>query len=237
MHPEIISFEAEDTERKISVEVAMQWTNSYQESVHTYANTINTHEGGTHEEGFRAALTTLVNKYAREKGILKEKDDNLTGDDVREGLTAVISVKLAEPQFEGQTKTKLGNTEAKSFVQRITGDQLTDWFDRNPPQARDIIRKALQASAARMAARKAREQTRRKGLLESNSMPGKLRDCSSNDADASRRSSSSRATRPAAPPCRDATRRPRRSCRCAARSSTWRRRGSTAPSATPRCRR
>ena len=182
VHPEIISFEAEDTERKISVEVAMQWTNSYQESVHTYANTINTHEGGTHEEGFRAALTTLVNKYAREKGILKEKDDNLTGDDVREGLTAVISVKLAEPQFEGQTKTKLGNTEAKSFVQRITGDQLTDWFDRNPPQARDIIRKALQASAARMAARKAREQTRRKGLLESNSMPGKLRDCSSNDA-------------------------------------------------------
>ncbi|HEY9477417.1 MAG TPA: DNA topoisomerase (ATP-hydrolyzing) subunit B [Microbacteriaceae bacterium] len=182
VHPEIISFESEDTERKISVEVAMQWTNSYQESVHTYANTINTHEGGTHEEGFRAALTTLVNKYAREKGILKEKDDNLTGDDVREGLTAVISVKLAEPQFEGQTKTKLGNTEAKSFVQRITGDQLTDWFDRNPPQARDIIRKALQASAARMAARKAREQTRRKGLLESNSMPGKLRDCSSNDA-------------------------------------------------------
>ncbi|GAB3040592.1 DNA topoisomerase (ATP-hydrolyzing) subunit B [Parafrigoribacterium mesophilum] len=182
VHPEIISFEAEDTDRKISVEVAMQWTNSYQESVHTYANTINTHEGGTHEEGFRAALTTLVNKYAREKGILKDKDDNLTGDDVREGLTAVISVKLAEPQFEGQTKTKLGNTEAKSFVQRITGDQLTDWFDRNPPQARDIIRKALQASAARMAARKAREQTRRKGLLESNSMPGKLRDCSSNDA-------------------------------------------------------
>jgi DNA gyrase subunit B len=185
VHPEIISFEAEDTERKISVEVAMQWTNSYQESVHTYANTINTHEGGTHEEGFRAALTTLVNKYAREKGILKEKDDNLSGDDVREGLTAVISVKLAEPQFEGQTKTKLGNTEAKSFVQRITGDQLTDWFDRNPPQARDIIRKALQASAARMAARKAREQTRRKGLLESNSMPGKLRDCSSNDASVS----------------------------------------------------
>jgi DNA gyrase subunit B len=182
VHPEVISFDAEDTERKISVEVAMQWTTSYQESVHTYANTINTHEGGTHEEGFRAALTTLVNKYAREKGILKDRDDNLTGDDVREGLTAVISVKLAEPQFEGQTKTKLGNTEAKSFVQRITGDQLTDWFDRNPPQARDIIRKALQASAARMAARKAREQTRRKGLLESNSMPGKLRDCSSNDA-------------------------------------------------------
>jgi DNA gyrase subunit B len=181
VHPDIISFELEDTDLKISVEVAMQWTTSYQESVHTYANTINTHEGGTHEEGFRAALTTLVNKYAREKGIIKEKDENLTGDDVREGLTAVISVKLAEPQFEGQTKTKLGNTVAKSFVQRITGDQLGDWFDRNPTQARDVIRKAIQASAARLAARKAREQTRRKGLLESGGMPGKLRDCSSND--------------------------------------------------------
>ncbi|MET4782809.1 DNA topoisomerase (ATP-hydrolyzing) subunit B [Glaciihabitans sp. UYNi722] len=181
VHPEIISFEMEDTDAKISIEVAMQWTNSYQESVHTFANTINTHEGGTHEEGFRAALTTLVNKYAREKAIIKEKDENLTGDDVREGLTAVISVKLAEPQFEGQTKTKLGNTIAKSFVQRITGDQLGDWFDRNPTQARDVIRKAIQASAARMAARKAREQTRRKGLLESGGMPGKLRDCSSND--------------------------------------------------------
>ncbi len=181
IHDEIISFESEDLERKISLEVAMQWTNSYQESVHTYANTINTHEGGTHEEGFRAALTTLVNKYAREKSILREKDENLTGDDIREGLTAVISVKLAEPQFEGQTKTKLGNTEAKSFVQRFVGDQLNDWFDRNPAQAKEIIRKSLQAAAARMAARKAREQTRRKGLLESGGMPGKLRDCSSKD--------------------------------------------------------
>ena len=181
VHPEIISFELEDTVQKISVEVAMQWTTAYQESVHTYANTINTHEGGTHEEGFRAALTTLVNRYAREKAILKEKDENLTGDDVREGLTAVISVKLAEPQFEGQTKTKLGNTIAKSFVQRITGEQLNDWFDRNPTQARDVIRKAIQASQARLAARKAREQTRRKGLLESGGMPGKLKDCSSKD--------------------------------------------------------
>jgi len=181
VHPDVISFELEDTDLKISLEVAMQWTTSYQESVHTYANTINTHEGGTHEEGFRAALTTLVNKYAREKGIIKEKDENLTGDDVREGLTAVISVKLAEPQFEGQTKTKLGNTIAKSFVQKVAGDQLGDWFDRNPTQARDVIRKAIQASAARLAARKAREQTRRKGLLESGGMPGKLRDCSSND--------------------------------------------------------
>lgn len=181
IHPEVIAFEAEDTEKRISLEVAMQWTNGYTESVHTYANTINTHEGGTHEEGFRAALTTLVNKYAREKNIIKEKDENLSGDDVREGLTAVISVKLGEPQFEGQTKTKLGNTEAKAFVQRIAGQQLGDWFDRNPTQARDIIRKAIQASQARIAARKAREQTRRKGLLESSGMPGKLRDCSSKD--------------------------------------------------------
>ncbi|BDI21230.1 DNA topoisomerase (ATP-hydrolyzing) subunit B [Herbiconiux sp. L3-i23] len=178
---EVIDFEAEDTERKISLEVAMQWTTSYTESVHTYANTINTHEGGTHEEGFRAALTTLVNKYARDKGILKEKDDNLSGDDVREGLTAVISVKLGEPQFEGQTKTKLGNTEAKAFVQRVAGDQLGDWFERNPLQAKEIIRKAIQAATARMAARKARETARRKGLLEGGGMPGKLKDCQSKD--------------------------------------------------------
>ncbi|AWB94260.1 DNA topoisomerase (ATP-hydrolyzing) subunit B [Agromyces badenianii] len=181
VNEEIISFESEDTDRKIALEVAMQWTTSYTESVHTYANTINTHEGGTHEEGFRAALTTLVNKYAREKGIIKEKDDNLSGDDVREGLTAVISVKLSEPQFEGQTKTKLGNTEAKSFVQKVTADQLGDWFERNPAVARDIIRKAIQAATARIAARKAREATRRKGLLESGGMPGKLKDCSSKD--------------------------------------------------------
>ena len=181
VHPEVISFESEDTERRIALEVAMQWTTSYQESVHTFANTINTHEGGTHEEGFRAALTTLVNKYAREKNILREKDDNLSGEDVREGLTAVISIKLGEPQFEGQTKTKLGNTEAKSFVQKVVGDQLGDWFDRNPQQAKDVIRKSQQAAAARMAARKAREQTRRKGLLESGGMPGKLKDCSSKD--------------------------------------------------------
>jgi DNA gyrase subunit B len=185
VNEEIISFEQEDTVRKIALEVAMQWTTGYTESVHTYANTINTHEGGTHEEGFRAALTTLVNKYAREKGIIKEKDDNLSGDDVREGLTAVISIKLAEPQFEGQTKTKLGNTEAKAFVQRVVNVELTDWFDRNPTQARDIIRKAIQASQARLAARKAREQTRRKGLLEGGGMPGKLKDCSSRDPEKS----------------------------------------------------
>ena len=181
VHPEIISFESEDTERRISLEMAMQWTTAYSESIHTYANTINTHEGGTHEEGFRAALTSLVNRYAREKNILRDKDENLSGDDVREGLTAVISVKLGEPQFEGQTKTKLGNTEAKSYVQKVVGDVLGDWFDRHPVEAKDIIRKAIQAATARMAARKARENTRRKGLLESGGMPGKLKDCQSKE--------------------------------------------------------
>ncbi|KQY22762.1 DNA topoisomerase IV subunit B [Cellulomonas sp. Root485] len=183
VHPEIIDFESEDTERRIAVEIAMQWTNAYSESVHTYANTISTTEGGTHEEGFRAAMTSLINRYAREKGILKEKDENLTGDDIREGLTAVISIKLGEPQFEGQTKTKLGNTEAKTFVQRVVNEQLGDWLDSHPTEARDVIRKSIQAASARMAARKAREATRRKGLLESGGMPGKLRDCQSNRAD------------------------------------------------------
>jgi DNA gyrase subunit B len=181
VHDEIIAFESENAEKSMSLEVAMQWTNGYNESVHTYANTINTQEGGTHEEGFRTALTSLLNKYAREKSLLKEKDENLTGDDVREGLTAVISVKLTEPQFEGQTKTKLGNTEVKAFVQKIANDKLADWFDRNPPMAKEICRKAIQAATARLAARKAREATRRKGLLESTGMPGKLRDCSSRD--------------------------------------------------------
>ena len=179
VHDEVISIETENDEKTMSVEIAMQWTTGYNEGVHTYANTINTHEGGTHEEGFRTALTTLLNKYGREKGLLKEKDENLTGDDVREGLTAVISLKLTEPQFEGQTKTKLGNTEAKAFVQRVVTDQLGDWFERNPNQAKEVVRKAIQASSARLAARKAREATRRKGLLESGGMPGKLRDCSS----------------------------------------------------------
>ncbi|GAB3562647.1 DNA topoisomerase (ATP-hydrolyzing) subunit B [Spelaeicoccus albus] len=181
IHPDIIAFESEDTERKISAEVAMQWTSGYSEGVHTYANTINTHEGGTHEEGFRAALTSLINRYARTNGLLKDKDENLAGEDVREGLTAVISVKLGEPQFEGQTKTKLGNTEARTFVQHVVWDELSDWFERNPSQARDVIRKAQQASQARMAARKAREATRRKGLLETGGMPGKLKDCQSNN--------------------------------------------------------
>jgi DNA gyrase subunit B len=179
VNEEIISFESETKEKNMSVEIAMQWTNAYNESVHTYANTINTHEGGTHEEGFRAALTTLLNKYAREKNLLKEKDENLSGDDCREGLTCVISVKLAEPQFEGQTKTKLGNTEVKAFVQRVVNEEFGDWLGRNPNVAKEIIRKAIQAATARHAARKAREATRRKGLLESGGMPGKLRDCSS----------------------------------------------------------
>ncbi|ROP34696.1 DNA gyrase subunit B [Pseudokineococcus lusitanus] len=181
VHDGVISFESEDAERQIDVEIAMQWTGAYSESVHTYANTINTHEGGTHEEGFRSALTSLVNRYARAKNLLREKDDNLTGDDIREGLTAVISVKLGEPQFEGQTKTKLGNTIARTFVQQVVGTELGDWLERNPGAARDIIRKSLQASAARMAARKAREATRRKGLLESGGMPGKLKDCQTRD--------------------------------------------------------
>ena len=179
VHDEIIEFLEEDTVAKISVELAMQWTTAYSESVHSFANTINTKEGGTHLEGFRSALTSVINRYAREKNLLKEKDENLTGDDVREGLAAVISVKLGEPQFEGQTKTKLGNTEAKTYVQRVVTTGLNDWLDRNPQPAREIIRKATQASAARLAARRAREQTRRKGLLESSGMPGKLRDCTS----------------------------------------------------------
>ncbi len=179
VNDEIIEVESEDTERHISLELAMQWTTSYTENVFTFANTINTHEGGTHEEGFRAALTTLINKYARANNLLKDKDDNLTGEDIREGLTAVISVKLSEPQFEGQTKTKLGNTEAKTFVQTVVNDRLGDWLESHPNEAKDIIRKAVQAAQARLAARKAREATR-KSLLGSSSMPGKLKDCQSN---------------------------------------------------------
>ncbi|MCL7379502.1 DNA topoisomerase (ATP-hydrolyzing) subunit B [Streptomyces sp. 35G-GA-8] len=181
IHPTVIDIEAEDKERMLSVEIAMQWNAQYSEGVYSFANTIHTHEGGTHEEGFRAAMTGLVNRYAREKKFLREKDDNLAGEDIREGLTAIISVKLGEPQFEGQTKTKLGNTEAKTFVQKIVHEHLTDWFDRNPNEAADIIRKSIQAATARVAARKARDLTRRKGLLESASLPGKLSDCQSND--------------------------------------------------------
>jgi DNA gyrase subunit B len=179
VHASVIDFGEEGD--GIAAEIAMQWNASYAESVHTFANTINTAEGGTHEEGFRSALTSIVNRYAKEQKLLREKDDNLTGEDIREGLAAIVHVKLAEPQFEGQTKTKLGNTEAKSFVQKACNDHLRDWFDRNPGEAKDIITKATQAARARIAARQARDLTRRKGLLESSSLPGKLADCQSGD--------------------------------------------------------
>jgi len=178
VHASVIEFG--DEEPGISAEVAMQWSGSYAESVHTFANTINTAEGGTHEEGFRAALTTIVNRHAREQKLLRDKDENLTGDDVREGLTAIIHVKLAEPQFEGQTKTKLGNTEAKSFVQRVCNDHLRDWFERNPGEAKSIVIKATQAARARIAARQARDLTR-KSAMGGAGLPGKLSDCQSGD--------------------------------------------------------
>lgn len=176
-HASIISFEEEG--EGIAAEIAMQWNQSYTSSVHTFANTINTAEGGTHEEGFRTALTALINRYARDQKLLRDKEDNLTGDDIREGLTAIISVKLTDPQFEGQTKTKLGNTEAKSFVQKVTNEHLRDWLERNPGEAKDIVSKASQAARARVAARQARDLTRRKTLLETTSLPGKLSDCQS----------------------------------------------------------
>ena len=178
VHESVIEFGEEAT--GISAEVAMQWTGAFSESVHTFANTINTAEGGTHEEGFRAALTTIVNRYAREQKLIREKDENLTGDDVREGLTAIIHVKLSEPQFEGQTKTKLGNTEAKSFVQRVCNDHLRDWFERNPGEAKAIVIKSTQAARARIAARQARDLTR-KSLMGGSGLPGKLADCQSGD--------------------------------------------------------
>ena len=179
-NPSVIEFEAEDLDKGISAEVAMQWNNGFSESIYTFANTINTTEGGTHEEGYRAALTALMNRFAREWGVLKEKDANLTGDDIREGLTAIISVKLREPQFEGQTKTTLGNTEAKTFVQKLVNDQLGEWFEKNPAEGKEIARKAVAASVARVAARKARDLARnRKGLLGGGGLPGKLIDCSS----------------------------------------------------------
>ena len=177
IHPSVISFDAKGT--GLEVEVAMQWNTGFTPSVYTFANTINTHEGGTHEEGFRAALTRVVNTYARDKKLLKEKDANLTGDDVREGLAAIVSIKLAEPQFEGQTKTKLGNSEAKTFVQQTSNEWLADWFERNPTEAKTIINKSISSAQARMAARKARDLVRRKGALDIGGLPGKLKDCRS----------------------------------------------------------
>ncbi len=180
IHPSVIDVESHDDIQGMSLEIAMQWNASYASSVHTFANTINTHEGGTHEEGFRAALTNTVNRWGETWGLVKKKEDRVSGDDIREGLTAIISIKLAEPQFEGQTKTKLGNTEAKSFVQKVLNDRLGDWFERNPSEGKDIIRKSQAAALARIAARKARDMARnRKGLLGGGGLPGKLVDCQS----------------------------------------------------------
>ena len=177
-HKSIIFFNAEDKKAKLSLEIAMQWNAGFSESVYTFANTIHTHEGGTHEEGFRTALTSVVNKFGEEAGFIRKKEDRLTGDDVREGLTAIVSIKLGEPQFEGQTKTKLGNTEAKSFTQKAVNEFLTQWFEQNPQEGKDIVRKSIDAAAARVAARKARDlSSNRKGLLEGRGMPGKLADC------------------------------------------------------------
>ncbi|RBY92286.1 DNA topoisomerase (ATP-hydrolyzing) subunit B [Blastococcus sp. TBT05-19] len=183
IHKSVIGFSAEGTGKNdmaMSVDIAMQWSDAYSESVHTFANVINTHEGGTHEEGFRAALTSIVNRYAVEKKLLKEKDEKLTGDDIREGLAAIISVKLGDPQFEGQTKTKLGNTEVKGFVQKICNEQIGHWFESNPTEAKTIITKAASAARARRAAQDARKLAR-KSLLTVSGLPGKLADCRSTD--------------------------------------------------------
>ena len=178
IHKSIIAFSSEDKINRMSLEISMQWNAGFSESVYTFANTINTQEGGTHEEGFRTALTSIVNKFGEEWGFIRKKEDRLTGDDVREGLTAIVSVKLAEPQFEGQTKTKLGNTIVKSFTQKAINEELTTWFEKNPTEGKDILRKSIDAAAARVAARKARDLSRnRKGLLEGRGMPGKLADC------------------------------------------------------------
>ena len=238
-NPEVIDFEAEDAERRMSVEVAMQWNTAYTESVHTFANTINTHEGGTHEEGFRAALTTLVNKLAREEGHAQgEATTNLSGDDIREGLTAIISIKLGEPQFEGQTKTKLGNTEAKTL--RAAGRQRA---------ARRLVRAEPARGqrhrpqgdpgrgAARIAARKARDLAAAARACSAAAACPASCPTASRPTRTSARSSSSRATRPAARPRAAATRGSRRSCRSAARSSTSRRPASTRCCRTTRCRR
>ncbi|MGY1601982.1 DNA topoisomerase (ATP-hydrolyzing) subunit B [Geodermatophilus sp. SYSU D00815] len=183
IHKSVVSFSAEGTgknDMRMSVDVAMQWSESYSESVYTFANVINTHEGGTHEEGFRAALTSVVNRYAVDKKLLKEKDEKLTGEDIREGLAAIVSVKIGDPQFEGQTKTKLGNTEVKGFVQRVCNEQIGHWFEANPSEAKTIISKASSAARARRAAQDARKLAR-KNVLNNNSLPGKLADCRSTD--------------------------------------------------------
>ncbi len=180
IHNTVIAVEAHAESQGMGVEIAMQWNSSYSSSVHTFANTINTHEGGTHEEGFRSALTNTVNRWGQTWGLVKKSEDRVSGDDIREGLTAILSIKMSAPQFEGQTKTKLGNTEARSFVQRVLNDRLGDWFERNPAEGKDIVRKSQAAAAARVAARKARDMARsRKGLLGGGGLPGKLVDCQS----------------------------------------------------------
>ena len=197
----------------------MQWNTGYHEGLHSFANNIATTEGGMHEEGFKKALTNAVNKYGRAKGLLKEKDENLLGEDIREGLTAIISVKLRNPQFEGQTKTKLGNTEMRSLVEKVTNEKLGDWLEEHPTDSRLILAKVTQAARARLAARQARDLTRRKSLLESASMPGKLADCSSRNPDEAELfivegDSAGGSAKRARSACS------RRSCRSAARSST-----------------
>ena len=184
IHRSIIYFENETADG--AVEIAMQWNSSYNESIFTFANNINTTEGGTHLSGFRGALTRTINDYARQKGLLKEKEDNLSGEDVREGLTALVSVKLKNPQFEGQTKTKLGNTEIRSLVETSVNAKLAEFLEENPSEARQIVDKSVNAARARNAARKARDLTRRKGLLEGSTLPGKLADCSIKDAASAR---------------------------------------------------
>ncbi len=181
IHKDPIYFTDEDTTNKLSVEIAMQWNSTYAESVYTFANTINTIEGGTHEEGFRAALTTVVNKWAIDKKVIKDtKEDRFSGDDIREGLAAIVSIKLGEPQFEGQTKAKLGNSSAKTFVQQVCNDKMTAWFDRNPADAKIVVNKISQAARARKAAQQARKLSR-KNALDTFGMPGKLADCRSTD--------------------------------------------------------
>ena len=232
MHPSVIDFGDEQPGMSARDRDAVERLATTSRSTRS-PTSINTAEGGTHEEGFRAALTTVVNKYARDQKFLKDKDPNLTGEDIREGLTAIVSIKLAEPQFEGQTKTKLGNTEAKSFVQKVTNDHLRDWFDRNPGEAKDIIDKAQQAARARIAARQARDLTRRKSAMETTGCPASW-PTASPPTRRSPRSTSSRATPRAAPPRAAGTRSSRRSCRSAARSSTSRSRASTGCSRTTR---
>jgi len=175
----VVSFE--DRSNGSEIEIAMQWNTGFYEGLHSFANNIATTEGGMHEEGFKKALTNVLNKYGKAKSLLKDKDDNLLGEDIREGLTAIVSVKLRSPQFEGQTKAKLGNTEMRSTVERATNEKLADWLEEHPSESRQIVNKAIQASRARVAARQARDLTRRKSLLESAAMPGKLADCSSKD--------------------------------------------------------